>query len=57
MSKFRWAYIGSGNIANSTAKEIVKGNHVITSVYSRKLSKACALYLFAKSIALSKFLL
>lgn len=40
MSKFRWAYIGSGNIANSTAKEIVKGNHVITSVYSRNFDKA-----------------
>lgn len=40
MSKFRWAYIGSGNIANSTAKEIVKGNHVITSVYGRNFDKA-----------------
>lgn len=40
MSKFRWAYIGSGNIANSTAKEIVKGNHVITSVYGRSFDKA-----------------
>lgn len=40
MSKFRWAYIGSGNIANSTAKEIIKGNHIITSVYGRSFDKA-----------------
>ncbi len=40
MNKFRWAYIGSGNIANSTAKEIVKGNHIITSVYGRSFDKA-----------------
>ena len=42
MEKFRWAYIGSGNIANSTAREIVKGNHSITSVYSRNYDKAAA---------------
>ena len=35
MSKFRWAYIGSGNIARSTAHSITKGNHLITAVYSR----------------------
>lgn len=40
MKKFRWAYIGSGSIANSTAKDILKGNHVITSVYSRNFEKA-----------------
>lgn len=40
MGKFRWAYIGSGNIANSTAKEIVKGNHIITAVYGRSFDKA-----------------
>lgn len=40
MDKFRWAYIGSGNIANSTAKSITKGNHIITSVYSRNKAKA-----------------
>lgn len=42
MEKFRWAYIGSGNIANSTAREIIKGNHIITSVYSRNFDKAVA---------------
>lgn len=42
MQKFRWAYIGSGNIANSTAKDIIKGNHIITSVYSRNYEKAKA---------------
>lgn len=42
MNKFRWAYIGSGSIANSTARDITKGNHVITSVYSRNAEKAKA---------------
>lgn len=42
MEKFRWAYIGSGNIAESTAREIVKGNHSITSVYSRNYDRAAA---------------
>lgn len=40
MAKFRWAYVGSGNIANSTAKQIVKGNHSITCVFSRNKDKA-----------------
>lgn len=39
MSKFRWAYIGSGNIAASTAKSIEKGNHSITAVYGRNAAK------------------
>ena len=42
MKKFRWAYIGSGNIAESTARSILKGNHLITAVYSRTYSKAAA---------------
>ena len=45
MSDFRWAYVGSGNIAKSTAKSITKGNHRITAVYSRNNEKAKA---FAK---------
>lgn len=45
MDKFRWAYIGSGNIANSTARSILKGNHCITAVYSRNQDKAIS---FAK---------
>lgn len=45
MKKFNWAYIGSGNIAKSTAKSIEKGEHKIVSVYSRTYSKAEA---FAK---------
>lgn len=40
MEKFRWAYIGSGSIANSTARDIIKGNHRIVSVYSRNIEKA-----------------
>lgn len=40
MEKFRWAYIGSGGIAHSTAREITKGNHEIVSVYSRNKEKA-----------------
>ncbi len=40
MEKFRWAYIGSGNIAYSTAKDISRGNHCIVSVYSRNFEKA-----------------
>ncbi|MCM1365587.1 MAG: Gfo/Idh/MocA family oxidoreductase [Ruminococcus sp.] len=45
MDKFRWAYIGSGNIAESTAKQIIKGEHCITSVYGRNKEKVRA---FAK---------
>lgn len=33
MEKFRWAYIGNGNIANSTARDILRGEHEIVSVY------------------------
>ena len=39
MEKFRWAYIGSGSIAHSTAKDIVKGNHKIVSVYGRSIDR------------------
>lgn len=42
MEKFRWAYIGSGNIAHSTANGILKGDHRIVSVYSRNFEKAKA---------------
>ena len=38
-NKFRWAYIGSGNIAKSTAKSILKGNHEITAVYGRTMQR------------------
>lgn len=40
MDKFRWAYIGCGNIAATTAKDITKGKHIITSVYGRNKTKA-----------------
>lgn len=40
METFRWAYIGSGNIAGSTARDITKGNHTIVSVYSRNAKRA-----------------
>ena len=42
MENFRWAYIGSGNIAYSTAKDISKGNHSIVTVYGRSFDKAKA---------------
>ena len=42
MSKFRWAYIGSGSIAKNTARSITRGNHSITAVYSRNTEKAKA---------------
>ena len=42
METFRWAYIGCGSIAEKTAKDILKGNHQITSVYGRNYEKACA---------------
>ena len=45
MEKFRWAYVGSGNIAKSTARNITGGDHIITAVYSRNNEKAKA---FAK---------
>ncbi len=37
--KFRWGYVGSGSIALSTAKSILKGNHEITAVYGRSFDK------------------
>lgn len=38
---FRWGIIGTGNIANVVAKEIVtSGRHVICAVYSRTYAKA-----------------
>ena len=40
MNKFRWAYIGAGNIAYSTARSILKGDHEITAVYNRTYKKA-----------------
>ena len=40
MEKFRWLYVGSGNIAKSTARSIEKGNHSISAVYSRNYEKA-----------------
>lgn len=39
MSKFRWMYVGSGNIAKSTANSIKRGNHQITAVYGRNAEK------------------
>ena len=45
MDKFRWAYVGSGNIAKSTARSITRGKHAITAVYSRNAEKGQA---FAK---------
>ena len=42
MEKFRWAYIGPGHIAASTARSILKGNHEITAVYGRTYSRAKA---------------
>lgn len=47
MAKFKWAYIGNGNIAESTARSILKGNHEIVSVYGRNTEKAKA---FAKKV-------
>ena len=38
--KFRWAYIGSGVICRATADEIVKADHEIVSVYSRRFESA-----------------
>lgn len=42
MKKFRWAYIGSGSIAYSTARDITRGDHEIVSVFSRNNEKARA---------------
>ncbi len=39
MNDFRWLYVGSGGIANSTARSILRGKHKITAVYGRTLSK------------------
>lgn len=45
MEKFRWLYVGNGNIAASTARSILKGKHRITAVYGRSYDKAAT---FAK---------
>lgn len=45
MAKFGWAYVGSGNIARSTANDILRGEHRIVSVYGRNAQKVEA---FAK---------
>lgn len=42
MNNFRWAYIGSGNIAESTARDILRGAHSIVSVYGRNEEKVRA---------------
>ena len=42
MNNFRWAYIGSGNIAESTARDILHGAHSIASVYGRNEEKVRA---------------
>ena len=38
--KFKWLYVGCGNIAAQTARSIEKGEHQIVSVYSRRFDKA-----------------
>lgn len=40
MEKFRWAYIGCGNIAYHTADDIIKGSHEIAAVFGRNKEKA-----------------
>lgn len=40
MSKFRWCYIGCGSIAGKVAANTEKGDHVVSSVYSRNFEKA-----------------
>ena len=52
MGTFRWAYVGSGNIAKSTARSITKGDHAITAVYSRNAAKA---HSFAKKYGAAVF--
>jgi predicted dehydrogenase len=38
--KFRWGYVGNGNIAKSSARSILKGEHTISAVYGRNKAKA-----------------
>ena len=40
MGRFGWCFIGYGGIANTVAKQIVKANHEIVSVYGRNFEKA-----------------
>ena len=42
MDKFRWGYIGNGNIAYSTARSITKGDHEIVAVFGRNKEKVSA---------------
>lgn len=55
MNKFRWAYIGNGNIAASTARSIERGNHTITAVYGRNSEKAKAFAKKHKATAYTDF--
>lgn len=52
MDKFRWAYIGNGNIAHSTARDIMRGEHKIVSVYGRNKEKSKA---FAEKYSAESF--
>lgn len=52
MEAFGWAYIGNGNIAASTAKDILRGSHKIISVYGRNAKKAQA---FAQRVGARSF--
>ena len=45
MEKFRWLYVGSGNIAKQTAFTVTRGNHRISCVFGRNEEKVKA---FAK---------
>lgn len=45
--KFRWAYIGCGNIAKSTSANIMKGEHQIVTVYGRNFEHSAS---FARSV-------
>ena len=40
MDRFGWCFIGYGGIANTVAKQIVKADHKIVSVYGRSFGKA-----------------
>ena len=52
MEAFGWAYIGNGNIAASTARDILRGSHKIISVYGRNAKKAQA---FAQRVGARSF--
>lgn len=54
-NKFKWLYVGCGNIAAQTARSIEKGGHQIAGVYGRRFDKTKAFALKHAAVAYESF--